>query len=207
MSNDLDLEKWSNIPVAVIVDANPAKTQIDPNIRPLLPIGRQPYLFGRAVTAKCYPPDFGSVLKATDLIKPGDVLVIAADGNSDTAMIGEIIAGVVKKNGGAGVVCDGAIRDVTEIAKWQDFPVFARHINPRGPSSWDKISVDIPVNFGGQMINPGDLIIGDDDGLVLVSPDHAEELYKWVAPKLELEKKWLSQLESGQSVSSVFDLP
>ena len=87
-----ELERWRDIPVAVAVDVGRAKGQIDPAIRPLLQAGRQPRLFGRAVTALCEPPDFGAVLLAIDRIGAGEVLVIAAQGRAETAMIGELWA-------------------------------------------------------------------------------------------------------------------
>jgi regulator of RNase E activity RraA len=82
------IERWRQVPVAVAVDVSHAECQIDRSLRPLCAPGQQPRLFGRAVTALCEPPDFGAVLYALDKIKPGDVLVIAAGGHTDTAMIG-----------------------------------------------------------------------------------------------------------------------
>src|SRR5689334_7314224 len=93
---DADLEPWRSCPVAVAVDMVAGARQIDPAIRPLCPPGQQPRLAGRAVTARCDAPDFGAVLHAVDLIEPGDVLVIAAAGNADTAMIGEVLGGQVR---------------------------------------------------------------------------------------------------------------
>src|SRR5688572_32583740 len=115
------IERWRQVPVAVAVDVSHAECQIDRSIRPLCAPGKQPRLFGRAVTALCEPPDFGAVLQALDLIQPGDVLVIAANGHTETAMIGEILGGHLRRLGGRGVVCDGAIRDVAQLADWPDF--------------------------------------------------------------------------------------
>lgn len=130
-----EIERWRECPVAIAVDLGSDVGQIDPAIRPLCPPGRQPRLFGRAVTALCEPPDFGAVLYALDLIEAGDVLLIAAGGHAGTAMIGEILGGHVRRRGGVGIVCDGAIRDVGTLATWADFSVFTRGIIPRGPSS------------------------------------------------------------------------
>src|SRR5919107_4334869 len=94
-----EIDRWRTVPVAVAVDLSRDVGQIDPAIRPLLPAGQQPRLFGRAVTALCEPPDFGAVLHAVDLVRPGDVLVIAADGHAETAMIGEILGGHVRRLG------------------------------------------------------------------------------------------------------------
>src|SRR5262245_45894789 len=86
-----EVAPWREVPVAVAVDLVPDQ-QIDPAIRPLSPPGRQPRLFGRAVTAFCEPPDFGAVPHALEHAGPGDVLVIAAAGNAQTAMIGEVLS-------------------------------------------------------------------------------------------------------------------
>ena len=166
-----EVERWREYPVAVAVDVGRAKGQIDPAIRPLMPAGRQPRLFGRAVTALCEPPDFGAVLLAIDHIGAGDVLVIAAQGRAETAMIGEILSGQARRRGAVGVICDGAIRDVATLAQWADFSVFTRHVTPRGPWSAERGAVNAPVVFGGQTIGPGDLLIGDDDGLVALDAE------------------------------------
>ena len=97
-----EIDRWNQIPVAIAVDVSNASCQIDPAIHPLCPPGRQPRLFGRAVTALCEPPDFGAVLHALDLIQPGDVLVIAANGHAETAMIGEILGGHLRRLGARG---------------------------------------------------------------------------------------------------------
>ena len=165
-----EVEAWRGVPVAIAVDLGRDIGQIDPAIRPLNPPGKQPPLFGRAVTALCEPPDFGAVLHALDIVGPGDVLVIAAAGNSEFAMIGEILGAQVRRRGGVGVVCDGAVRDVATLAAWPDFSVFARFVTPRGPTSMERGSVNLPVVVGGRLVTPGDLVIGDDDGLVALSP-------------------------------------
>src|SRR5262245_17779906 len=164
------LLRWSQIPVAFAVDVSNAACQIDPAIRPLCPAGQQPRLFGRAVTARCEPPDFGAVLYALEQIQPGDVLVIAADGHAETAMIGEILGDHLRRRGGQGIVCDGAIRDVAQLAAMPAFSVFSRAITPRGPTSAERGEVNVAVMIGGRVVSPGDLLIGDDDGLVALDP-------------------------------------
>ncbi|SDB52259.1 RraA family protein [Bauldia litoralis] len=91
-----EIEAWRLIPVAVAVDLVRDDGQIDPAIRPLNPPGRQPRLFGRAVTAHCEPPDFGAVVHALDIVGAGDVLMISAAGNADVAMVGEILGGYLR---------------------------------------------------------------------------------------------------------------
>ena len=164
------VERWRTIPVAVAADLGREIGEIDPAIRPLRPAGHQPRLFGRAVTALCEPPDFGAVLHALDLVKPGDVLLIAASGHAETAMIGDILGGHLRQLGASGLVCDGAVRDTATLAGFTDFPVYTRWITPRGPSSADRGVVNLPVVIGGRLVSPGDVIIGDDDGLIALPP-------------------------------------
>jgi regulator of RNase E activity RraA len=201
-----DIDPWRVVPVAVAVDLVRDRGQIDPDIRPLNPPGRQPRLFGRAVTALCEPPDFGAVLYALDRIRPGDVLMIAADGDRQTAMIGEILGGHLRRLGGAGLVCDGAIRDVATLSEWTDFSVFARSTIPRGPASFEAGSVNVPVIIGGRQVTPGDLIIGDDDGLVVLSPDMVRKHLHDAQAKLALETEWIASLADGRTVAQTFAL-
>jgi regulator of RNase E activity RraA len=200
------LDRWRNVPAAIIADVSGGACLIDPAIRPLLPPGKSVRLFGRAVTARCEPPDFGAVLHALDLVGKGDVLVIDAQGNRDHAMIGGILGGHLQSCGAAGVVCDGAVRDVMELAAWDDFAVFSRSVTPRGPTAWEKGEVNGAATIGGRTVNPGDLIIGDDDGLVALSSNEAATLIGKAEQKLALEAQWIEALASGRSVAEVFGL-
>ena len=201
-----EIDPWRVVPVAIAVDLVRDHGQIDPDIRPLNPPGRQPRLFGRAVTALCEPPDFGAVLHALDQIMPGDVLMIAANGHRQTAMIGEILAGHLRRRGAAGLVCDGAIRDVATLSEWTDFSVFTRSITPRGPASFGAGSVNVPVKIGGRQVTPGDLVMGDDDGLVAMAPDMVRKHLRDAQAKLALEAEWTTNLASGRTVAQTFAL-
>lgn len=201
-----EIERWRAVPVAVAVDLGRDIGQIDPAIRPLHPAGRQPRLFGRAVTALCEPPDFGAVLHALELVGPGDVLVIAASGHRETAMIGEILSGHLRRRGCRGLVCDGAIRDVATLAGWDDFPVFTRYVTPRGPTSAERGAVNLPVVIRGSLVTPGDLVLGDDDGLVALSPAAIRGRIGDAEAKLALEAEWEASLAGGRSVVETFGL-
>jgi regulator of RNase E activity RraA len=202
-----ELDPWRAMPVAIAVDLLRDQGQVDPDIRPLNPPGRQPRLFGRAVTALCEPPDFGAVLYALDRIGPGDVLMIAADGHRQTAMIGDILGGHLRRRGAAGLVCDGAIRDVASMAEWTDFSVFSRWVTPRGPASFEKGSVNVSVTIGGRIVRPGDLVLGDDDGLVVLSPEMVRKRLPDAQGKLALEAGWITSLSGGATVEQTFALP
>jgi len=202
-----EIESWRSVPAAIAADMVRGDGQIDPDIRPLNPPGRQPRLFGRALTALCEPPDFGAVLYAMDVAGPGDVLMIAAGGHRETAMIGEILGGHLRKLGCAGLVCDGAIRDVATLAGWSDFSVFSRFVTPRGPSSAEKGAVNASVIMGGRLVMPGDLVIGDDDGIVVLSPAMARAHLAGAEKKMGLETEWTASLANGTSARKTFGLP
>ena len=202
-----EIERWRTIPVAIAVDLGRDIGPIDPAIRPLRPPGLQPRLFGRAVTAFCEPPDFGAVLYALDQVKPGDVLVIAAGGHAETAMIGEILGGHLVRLKATGVICDGAIRDVGTLSGSDDLSVYSRSVTPRGPTSAERGAVNCPVVFGGRLVTPGDLILGDDDGLVSLSPATIRERIGDAEAKLAHEAEWIASLESGKTVKQTFGLP
>lgn len=202
-----EIEAWRTIPVAVVVDLLRGVGHIDPAIRPLNPPGGQPRLFGRAVTVRCEPPDFGAVVQVLDIAGPGDVVMISAAGNAEFAMIGEILGGHLRRRGCVGLVCDGAVRDVATLAGWPDFSVYTRFITPRGPMSAEFGAINTPVVIGRQIVSPGDVVIGDDDGLVALSPDTARRRLKEAQARLSLEAGWIESLASGRTALDTFGAP
>jgi 4-hydroxy-4-methyl-2-oxoglutarate aldolase len=204
--SEAEIGAWRAIPVAVAVDLSP-ESQIDPAIRPINPPGQQPRLFGRAVTVSCTPPDFGAVVHALEQVGRGEVLVIAAGGDAVTAMIGEILSGHLRSRGAAGVVCDGAVRDVATLSGWPDFAVFSRSITPRGPTSAEHGIINAPVTIGGRKVAPGDLVIGNDDGLVALSPETVRARIRDAEARLTRETGWIESLAAGRSVVETFGVP
>jgi regulator of RNase E activity RraA len=201
--SDAEIARWREIPVAIAVDLSP-ESQIDPSIRPINPPGRQPRLFGRAVTVSCTPPDFGAVVHALEHVGRGEVLMIAAGGDGVTAMIGEILSGHLRNRGAAGVVCDGAVRDVATLSGWQDFAVFSRSITPRGPTSAENGIINAVVMIGGRRVTSGDLVIGDDDGVVALSPETVRKRIGDAEARLAREGGWIESLAAGRSVIETF---
>lgn len=203
---EAEIARWKAVPSAIAVDLVRDSGQIDPAIRPLRPAGLQPRLFGQAVTVQCEAPDFGAVLHALDVVQRGQVLVIAAGGYRDAAMIGDILSGHLRQKGVAGVVCDGAVRDTGTLGGWDDFAVYSRWINPRGPTGADRGAVNLPVLIGGCRVAPGDLVIGDDDGLVSLAPQAVRSLVADAEAKLARETGWTQALATGKSAVEVFGL-
>ena len=214
-----ELDRWRRVPVSVIVDLDPELRQIDPAIallqsraqthkqaRQTTDTTAQPILFGRAITALCEPPDFGAVLHAIDHVGKGDVLVIAAGGVTTHAMIGDILGGHLRNKGVAGCVCDGAVRDTATLAGWHDFPVYCNAITPRGPVGSAQGTINETVTIAGCEVRPGDLVIGDADGLVVLSEDDLHEFVDAAEARLKQEADWVRQLASGETVGAVFGL-
>jgi 4-hydroxy-4-methyl-2-oxoglutarate aldolase len=197
-----EIARWVLVPTTIVADLVLGAGQIDPAIRPLRPAGLQPKLFGQAVTVRCEAPDFGAVLHALDVIE----LVIDASGHRDTAMIGDILCGHLRNKGVAGLICDGAIRDAGTLGGWDNFPVFSRWITPRGPIGAERGAVNLPVVIGGCLVAPGDLVIGDDDGLVALSPEAARTFIAGAEAKLTREAECISALASGKTAAEVFGL-
>jgi len=160
--------------VANIADAlgKPCMFTLDPGIRPAFD-GIS--LAGPAVTVRERPDCNLMSHAAIDLMQRGDILVVDAGGYTRTAVGGFLMSRKMMSKDAGGVVVDGAWRDRAEIAKAR-FPVYCRAWQPGGPHKDLPGFVNIPVTVGGVMVHPGDIIVGDDDGLVVVPLDSADEV-------------------------------
>jgi len=159
-----------DIPVAALSDnlhRNIGSVGLQPYHRP----GRKT-MAGTAVTVKTRGGDNLTPMRAFEFCRPGDVLVIDAGGDITNAVIGGILSFYTATIGTAGLVLDGAIRDVAEIRE-RDYPVYARGVNHRGPYKDGPGEINVPVSVGGMIVNPGDIVVGDQDGLLAFSPDEA----------------------------------
>lgn len=153
-------------------------------------------LLGTAYTVKVAEGDNLMLNKAMDLARPGDVLVVDAGGYDTRAIFGEIIVSYCRKRGLAGIVVDGAIRDSGAIAALTDFPVYAIGVCPNGPYHNGPGIIGYPVSCAGQVVFPGDIIIGDADGVMAVRPGDAEELLAAASAVEEKEKSLLAGIEA-----------
>jgi len=200
------IDAWRPITSAIAADQLGGKAHADARIRPIRPLGGAK-LIGNAVTAWCEPADYGPVHHAIAVAEAGDVIVIAAGGRCDAALIGELLSTAARRKGIAGVVVDGAIRDVATLAQWPEFHVFTRWITSRGPSTMERGTVDGPVIFGGVPVVPRDLVLGDDDGLVIVPNLLVDDKLKACMDRLKAEVGWEEALASGRSTLDVFKVP
>lgn len=176
------VEAFRDLPVANIDDCMSRTAAVDPAIRPM----NKAKLLGTAFTVKVPEGDNLMFHKAMDMAQPGDVIVIDAGGDEKRAIFGALMINYCKVRGLAGVIVDGAIRDAAELSK-MDFPVYARAITPNGPYKNGPGEIGTTIAFGGKVICPGDIIIGDADGIIVVKPEDAEFLAKKAAGVLEME--------------------
>ena len=153
-------------------------------------------LLGVALTVRTRPGDNLMVHKAIDAAAPGDVIVVDAGGDMSNAIIGEIMVGWAAKRGLAGFVIDGAIRDSETLAAG-DFPVYARGVTHRGPYKDGPGEINVPIAIDGMVIEPGDLVIGDDDGLLCVPCAEAANLLAAAQAKQEVEARMVAGIADG----------
>lgn len=153
-------------------------------------------LVGTALTVKTRPGDNLFIYKAMTLIQPGHVLVIDAGGDVNNACVGEIMKRYLQQRGCAGLVVNGAIRDVVAF-ETDVFPCYARGHVHRGPYKDGPGEINVPVNIGGQVIQPGDVIVGDEDGLVSFPVAQAEALIEKARAHAAKEALIMDEIASG----------
>lgn len=164
-------------------------------MRGLFPLNDKP-LMGTAFTIKVPEGDNFLVHCALDMFEPGDVLVIDAGGYDQRAILGEIMVTYAASKGCAGIILDGALRDSDGLAN-ADIPVYAKGVNPNGPYKNGPGEINTPVSCGGQVVFPGDIVLGDADGIVVVRPEEAEELAIISRKKMEGETSDLQAYRDG----------
>ena len=181
------------LPVANISDCMGRLTAAGPRIRPMHAGGS---MAGVALTVKTRPGDNLMTHAALDRARPGDVLVIDGAGDLTNALIGELMLMQAIKRGVAGVVVNGAVRDVGWI-KAGHFPVFAAGVTHRGPYRDGPGEINARVAFDGMVIEPGDLIVGDDDGVTCVPFADVEAVLAATRAKLAGEDRMKADIEAG----------
>ena len=186
------VDLFKDIPVANIDDNMSRLYAIDGAIRPMNGVK----MLGTAFTVKTTAGDNLMLHRALDIAKPGDVILVDGKGDMTRAQCGEIMVTYAMKRGLAGLVIDGCVRDADELREY-DFPVYARGITPNGPYKEGPGEINVPVAIGGQVVFPGDIIIGDADGVVVVRPADATVVAANAKKQNEKEQNNLKQIEEG----------
>jgi RraA family protein len=154
-------------------------------------------LLGPALTVRVRTGDNLMIHKALQLGKPGDVLVVDGGGATDRALFGDIMKNVAKMRGFAGVVIDGAIRDAAAFRD-DDFPCYARGVCHRGPYKDGPGEINVPVSIAGMVVHPGDIVVGDDDGVVFVAPAEAKAVAEASRRKAAAEEATLRSIAENR---------
>ena len=193
--------RFSKLPVANVSDAMRRMTAGGARLRPM---HKEGVLAGPALTVKTRPGDNLMLHKAMALATPGDIIVCDAGGDLTNALVGEMMLAQMVKRGVAGLVINGAIRDVAAI-RAQTMPVFAAGVTHRGPYKNGPGEVNVPIAIDGMVIEPGDLVLGDDDGLLCVPFDQADEIYAHAQAKFEAEQRQMQNIAAGTHDASWVD--
>jgi regulator of RNase E activity RraA len=162
----------------------------------LRPRHRAGHLCGPALTVRTARGDNLLVHKAVDMVRPGEVIVVDAGGYLEAAIIGDIMSTLAAKRGAAGFVIDGAIRDIGAIAA-RDLPVYACGVTSRGPSREGPGEINGAVHVCGMVVNPGDIMVGDEDGIVAVPATDASIVLERVRALREKERELLRRIADG----------
>ncbi|MFL6691341.1 MAG: RraA family protein [Ramlibacter sp.] len=171
----------------------------------LRPVNRSPVtVCGNAFTVRVRAGDNLLIHKALDLLAAGDVLVVDSEGDISRALVGEIMMTSARVRGAAGFVMDGAVRDV-EAFEQHRFPCWARGVSLRGPYKDGPGSINVPVTIGGMVVNPGDVIVGDSDGVVAVPAGLAMEVARKARDKVAHESQTIAAILAGTYSSAWVD--
>jgi regulator of RNase E activity RraA len=155
-------------------------------------------VLGPACTVKCYPGDNLMVHKSLDVAQPGDVVVIDTSASGTTAVLGDLVSTKARHRGIAGFVVDGLIRDLPGIRALSDFPVFARGVTPIGPLHRGPGEINHPVSAGGIVVHPGDVIVGDMNGIVVIPRELVEDLVDRLVSRETAESSYTDAVARGE---------
>lgn len=178
---------------AILADVAGRRGTLHGRIKPVAPTMR---VAGPAITVEVRPGDNLAIHAALAIAQPGDVIVVDGKGDISCALIGEIMSTQAEASGIAGIIIDGAVRDADAL-RANGFPIFSAGLNPCGPTKSVAGRVNYPASVAGAAIQPGDLIIGDVDGVVVLSREAVPALLELAQKKLDAESRRIAAIRDG----------
>ena len=185
-----------------VYEAQGAKGALDSGIKPIHP---DMQIAGPAFTVDCRPADNLMLHYAMLKVQPGDVLVVDAKAFLEAGPWGDVFTQQAIKQGLAGLVINGAVRDASAIIK-MGFPVFCRGLSIKGTGKEQAGKINVPIHIGDVLINPGDIIVGDQDGVVVVRKDEVDEVLKSGRAREEKETQFRKQIRNGATTVELLGL-
>lgn len=188
------------VDTTAICDADKTTRVMDSAIRPRsATIG----IFGPAFTVRCRD-DFLAVLRAVEMASPGDVVVVDG-GEREIALAGELFARGASVRGLGGLIVDAGYRDMTYVADCE-LPIYSRFVTPLAGTASKLGELQIPVNCGGVLVNPGDIVLADNEGVIVVDPNRIRTLLESATAIKESEDKLIKRLNAGSTLSDGLNL-
>jgi 4-hydroxy-4-methyl-2-oxoglutarate aldolase len=195
-------ERLKRFPTGIVGDCMNRLQTMDAGIRPLASGWK---LCGPAITVQSVESCNWGAHQALNLAQAGDVIVISARGGMNGAVWGHIMTSYASRKSLAGVVIDGCVRDFAEN-RADRLPIFCRGACPGGPHKGWPCNINVPVACAGVPVRPGDVVVGDDDGIVVVPAQRVEDVLAEAESRLDTEKSWYERIAGGESTLDVLNI-
>ena len=194
--SEKQLEAFRGAPTAQIVDAMDGRGALDRAIKPQVRPGSS--LVGPALTAFAYPADNLALLGCLDVLQPGDIVMCSTDNYRETALTGDLLAGMLRNAGAVALVTDGAIRDQDGVEA-AGLPVWHAGVTPNSPARFGPGTIGLPITCGGVPVASGDLIVADRDGVVVIPHARIDAVAERVALIREAKAATEAQVKAGMT--------